>query len=481
MNLGQIRDAGLERRAWELSSDTAKARATRAVVRAYTRFVTDCPRGVTPRRLYGQLHPEKNSATEGFKANVVSGDPWVLEFQNSVGYTGIATDGTWNGLYYIEIKDSAGRWHPARQCLDFWVVSDKVRVSLIEPWGNPTATNLEWRLSAPWLWMPAHTLSAPKVTVWDSSNRQLSRVTRARAWGEGLVRWQDDRKGPPEDMWPDEVYQVPAPNRAPICTQAESNWVGPVNRVKATFKVTRCLGHQEFYSSIKSGSGLRKPLFESSPSPASAVYDGTDDHKAIDIKLVDDDFQWSYGPAGLARENHSGWYFRLYLSIEDVATTAASGQSFNNPEVEAGKIYYLLDEVPGSQITYTWSGNTQYDMRQRLQQCNGYHGWRVYPHPDQSYFLEMLSRVEPDELVNDADAPVIQAWAVDSFLVLVESEMAKLEQNHDDARDLLAQYMNMELPKLTGIANKLRGGSVQRGNLRRRYKHPLDGQSFKTV
>ena len=482
MNLGDIRDQVLDLRAWSPTNAAAVARVSKAVQLAYRKLVDDCPEAVLPANETVVIHKSIDDTSENFKVDVLSGEPYVLEFQHSGGYTGIATDGTWDGLFWIEVTDAGGLIRRHR-CREFFTGGSpvKIRVSLDVPWANSSDTALAWRLYQPHVFLPSRVMKVLDAEVWAEGLDRLDIMPRFSAQSLERRSYRDQTAGPPEDFWPDINYQVPAPNRPPIVAidDVAGAWAGPHNRGKWKVVATRCWGKREFRAA-HGPAGLLVPMFESSPTPASAEISNIGVAGKLSITLVDDDFEWNFGAQDANRYQRSGWYWRIYIARSDVDATIASPQSVNNQHVEISPdIYYHLADLAGHSKVYLWYGIIGYDKTQRLQRIGVYQGWRVYPYADKRYELDLKILRQPENLTDDQDAAEIQAWAEGAITVLAEHFVAKLDQDPEAAARLLTQYLVEDRPGLMVSAARLGGNRIDR-TVRHRRGH-LDHDRYTTM
>ena len=147
VSLGALRERLLEMRAWDSSGSTFDKRVRSALNSALDRLAGDVPEALVPDEEHVVLRAETDSATHNLAINYHT-DNRVLRITDTAGVNlgnssadatsktwyanTFKSDGTWDGIMHLEVKDTAGTWH-RRQSREWWVDGEVVYVSIDRP------------------------------------------------------------------------------------------------------------------------------------------------------------------------------------------------------------------------------------------------------------------------------------------------------------------------------------------------------------
>ena len=370
-SLGALRSRLLEFRAWDSSGKTFDKRVRAALNTALDRMAGDVPEALVPdeehitlyQGVVGSSTDITSSATARLK--VVSSDSLVLQFTDSAGADfptspswAPKTNGTWDGVMHLEIKDSGGNWY-RRQSREWWsTVSTssgdaQYYVSIDRPWHNATDTLMDFRIHQPEFFVRDDVMRILEpARVWDSTRQQVWALDTGGAYRQDMIDFRGETTGRPFRMWRGRHFQLPPPRTAPsFNSQGEdklsSGWAGPVQEGEFRFCYTYVWGKRSNEWQVSPG-GVADPVWESAPSPVSATY-MHDDYagESIELQATNIDAMLAYDVASSARETRSGLRIRFYVARDGVRTSGAG--SYNN--VETAGIFYLLAEIAPAATT----------------------------------------------------------------------------------------------------------------------------------
>ena len=206
-------------------------------------------------------------------------------------------------------------------------------------------------------------------------------------------------------------------------------------------------------------SGIPDPQFESAPSPITIVdnrISETSKGAAIVIESTNIDAMLGFGDDEYHRFKHSGIRIRYYVaqleSAQEKAKTVITGTTtYNN--VETNNRFYLLCEVEptyncfvddprctgsapalsegywdSNQVSlwagtdggarFIWNGHQLYDYYRPLRHSTGYYAWKVFPHQDTRYELDLRVLRLPEKFIDDSYTAPIQRDVVSALLEL---------------------------------------------------------------
>ena len=200
-------------------------------------------------------------------------------------------------------------------------------------------------------------------------------------------------------------------------------------------------------------SGIPDPQFESAPSPITIVDNRYDVDKfhggAIVLSATNIDAMLGFGDSKYNRFKQSGLRIRYYVAQLETEYETEEHLGFNLRNVETNHRFYLLCEVEptynvfkddtrtsvlttffGSTAGYNllvnteggaqilWNGSQLYDYQRPLRHSTGYYGWKVFPHQDQRYELDLRVLRLPEKFIDDQDTAPIQRDAVSALIEL---------------------------------------------------------------
>ena len=206
-------------------------------------------------------------------------------------------------------------------------------------------------------------------------------------------------------------------------------------------------------------SGIPDPQFESAPSPITVVDNRIPDGNegaGIVIEATNIDAMLGFGDKEYHRFKHSGIRIRYYVAqlesaMENTKKLTSNSTSYGN--VETNNRFYLLCEVEptyncfvddprligtapavfdgyfdASQYRawafqdggarFIWNGHQLYDYYRPLRHSTGYYAWKVFPHQDTRYELDLRVLRLPEKFIDDSDTAPIQRDVVSALLEL---------------------------------------------------------------
>tara|TARA_R100001510_G_C7650928_1_gene208487 strand:+ start:69 stop:1241 length:1173 start_codon:yes stop_codon:yes gene_type:complete len=187
---------------------------------------------------------------------------------------------------------------------------------------------------------------------------------------------------------------------------------------------------------------FREPRFESPPSQASNAMTNVlvqDKYSAIKLSLPNINYAlgfMTYVAGGVSRPSvpQSGVYVRIYRRridtlMKNYGNLTAATKGLATAQLDSDDAFHLLAEFrPDPDNGSVWYDNGTFlpDYSRRLRDVHGYQTMQFYPKPDKRYAVEMRAIVRPPKLVDDRDAPLVHAEAVN---VLLEKAMVYLYEN----------------------------------------------------
>lgn len=439
VSLGSLRRRLLEFRAWDSSGTTFNDRVRESLNFALDRLAGDVPEALIPDEEHVVLRAETASADHNIAISYVSADDRVLELTDTAGVdlgsvsadatakawnsNTLRTDGTWDGIMHLEIKDASGTWH-RRQSREWWTSQDKVYVSVDRPWFMPN-TLMEFRIYQPEFFVRDDVMRILEpMRVYDSTRQQVWAIDTAGAYRQDMVDFQGQDKGRPYRFWRGRHFQVPPPRESPGVSLSGNpgTWVGPWQQGKFRFCYTYVWGKRH-KSWQQSPGGTSDPIWESAPSPISGVVDHDSKAtagKAIRLQMTNIDAMTNFDAAGTVRETRSGLRIRIYVARDDIKNFGGTPGAYNN--VEKAGIFYLLTEIDPAATTptanYSWTGSVIPDYYRPLKHSTGYFAYKVYPQQDAKYELDMRVLRLPKKFVDDQDTAPIQRDSVPALIEL---------------------------------------------------------------
>lgn len=460
MNRGTIRSTVLSRRSWHADVDPAFVAEVNTVCidGAVKRLASEVPEAFLPDNetvfLLGDL--DQSTLTRSIAATT---DPYVLSLGSVGTTTNVVTNGTWDGLYHIEVYDSAGGATSTvfrRQCREFFIAPDPVTgfstyfVTIDRPWRNSTDTGLYFRLFQPSFYLRDNVTELVDGRVFDTSRQLLVTLPEGFSRRTSREDYRGQNKGRPEGFTRGEYFQLAAPNRAPVAAldgQAAPVWVGPEPLGTFTYRYTYVWGKKSFESAAPGGT--YDPVWESAPSPETSSVTATSMASRILVTaLTNIDYQLGFGDAATLRYTHSGLRKRIYRAR--TAVTAGGGLEQN---IEYPGIYFFLDEVGGEATTYADNGSKIPDYHRRLPESRGYYAWSSMPHQDTAYEIDLRVYRRPLSLLVDSDAPPIHPDFDDMFEDLVLARLCEMDKSPDASAMYEAKYQERLLAYRAKEAN----------------------------
>jgi hypothetical protein len=464
VSLGSLRDRLFNFRAWDSSGKTLNNRIREAINTALDRLAGDVPEALIPDEEHIVLLPDyKGSDTTVAARLKATSDNRVLEFTTEAGGTLGTTstwvptvDGTWDGIYHLEVKDTDGTWH-RRQSREWWTTGSGPAttyfVSLDRRWRNNSDTLMDFRIHQPEFFVTDDVMEVLEpAKVWDSTKQQVWKIDTAGAYRQDMIDFRGDSTGRPYRLWRGRHFQMPTPRAVPEINidkveQGVNTWVGPEQAGTFRFCYTFVWGRRDAEWQYSPG-GTQDPQWESAPSPISTAHtnyeNGGASYYSVSIRTQNIDFMTDFDIATTPRETRSGLRIRIYVARDE----AVLGGGGPNNLVENAGIFYLLTEIDPATTTptaqYTWTGSVIPDYYRPLKHSTGYYAWKAYPHQDQRYELDFRVLRLPRKFINDQDTAPIQRDAVTALIELALHYMCLLDgADQNGAQIHLQRYQEL--------------------------------------
>tara|TARA_R110002110_G_scaffold18524_3_gene77745 strand:+ start:13382 stop:14893 length:1512 start_codon:yes stop_codon:yes gene_type:complete len=501
VSLGALRERLLDFRAWDSSGTAFNKRVREALNTALERMSGDVPEALIPDEEHVVLLPDYKGSSTAVAARLrtASGtlgtDDRTLEFTTEANAVlgddptwSPTIDGTWDGIYHIEIKDTDGVWH-RRQCREFFQTgADETTsyfVTLDRPWVKTAHIKMDFRLHQPEFFVTDDIMRVLEpARIWDSTRQQVWAVDTAGASRMDMVDFQGETTGRPYRFWRGRYFQMPTPRRVPQTFRGNDvSWAGPWPQGKYRFRYTIVWGKKDTEWQL-SPTGTEDPQFESAPSPISVAHDmSTSDNlgKSVLIQTENIDAMTHFDLAGSKREAHSGLRIRIYVALDEI--TSAPNPAYK--PIETSGIFYLLTEieptatVSGRLATFSWDGSVQPDFYRPLRHSVGYYAYKVFPHQDARYELDFRVLRLPKPFIDDQDTAPIQRDSVSAllelalyYLCLIDGVDQQSAEIHFQRYNELAKRFRHRYASPGGIVEPTPIGGIAR---RRRYGTFTDG------
>lgn len=440
MNLRDLRTRVQLLRSREVPTANTKgyAKFDQCIDLAYKRLASECPAALLPDTDRVVLLPQHTDVSTGTLIAPTT-DPWVMQFVATTIPTFTTTDGTWDGIYHLEITDSTGRVH-RRQCREFWLGSAPTffpYVSIDRPWPTSITGSMKFRLYQPEFFTTDDVLEIVDASVFDTTRGVMFTVAQSYVHYMG---WDDvlgDNIGRPNDIYRTRHYQLDAPNRAPTATliTQEATW-----STEGTGMFDYCFTYvwgkrdQEFVDPA----GGFDPQWESSPSPVSGTVTVANTTSNVRLTLPTIDWQIAFDVPGTLRQTHSGLRKRIYRRRY---TVTGSPPLVTN--IEAPEVFQFLAEVDGAATTYTDDGTVIPGYYRRLPEVHGYYAWRATPQQDQRYEIDLRVYRRPRTLVNDYDAPRVSPECIDTLVMLACHYYCQADNDDEGAQRYLVEALRL--------------------------------------
>jgi len=486
MAMGDIMQQVVDLRTTRKGGANRQAKFRRAINAALKHLAADVSHALLPSEAHVVVYPdvEGNDDAVGAVAAVVATDDLVLEFTvaggaalstASSGWTP-NTDGTWDGIMHLEVKDPDGQWR-RRKSLEWWSEYDdgtdttRYYVTIDRPWRNATDTDMEFRIYQPHFWLRADVMRIlDPIRLWDDSRNNIGALTPGD-WDRGeYADFRGDAGAGPPCRYRRHVKflygqhdpngnMLLVPSVAPSVSTT-GTWTGPVQEGDFEFVQTFVWGRKDYEWSENPSGGVYEPQWESPPSPASASASSAGG--IMQIQCLNPDAELGFNVTGSARETRSGYRVRIYVRRTSVNTGGLG--SYNQADPDG--VFYLLTEIdPANTVTgvdgqFEWDGAVIPDRRVRLWPASGYYGYQVWPRPDQRYELDIRCLRMPGELVHDRDVVPLQHDAFPCFIELVLYYVSLIDGgDRASAREHLELYRDLA------------------GNIRQHYEQPAKAKS----
>jgi hypothetical protein len=266
---------------------------------------------------------------------------------------------------------------------------------------------------------------------------------------------------------------------------------------------------------------FREPLWESAPSPVSdqvivpPMPDEAVPAPAVKITLPNIEYMQGFLTTGLqsydsgagpvlenffrANQRESGWHVRIYrrriaadfttynlltnLGPTAVGRTDGGATITGLQKLDLPTAFFLLAEYRIDDINegvFFDNGRIIPDYHRRLRDTHGYQAIKMYPYPDQRYEVDVRCVRRPPALIDDQDAPLVHAEAVDliihrALMFLYENmgnpQMAQLAKARYDENllTLSKRYGDLRPPQVPVLRRFSRAKTFygQRGHLKR--------------
>ncbi len=416
-----------------------------------------------------------SSEDEGIEINATL-DPVVLKITRTGGLPLLAwlpkTDGTWNAVMWLEITTTrtidgtSTTVYETRQTLDWWSALQNSGthyfVSIDRPWPNTTDTALAFKIYQRLIWLPSecHGLTQPNATfLRDETSHFACEVITHQMDNVALLHPDLQTSSIPTQLAHDMPHTEPAPMSAPVCTPAAIGlnvpvpWVGPWQEGDFEFYYTVCWGKTDPQWQ-QARNGFNDIIFESAPSPVSAVYKhSTSPGQAIKISVMNPDQMRGFFDSSKLSYGHSGRFIRLYVARTGLRTTGLGTMN----QVESDKVAYLLTQFNATTATsnFVWDGSVLPEFTRRMRTRAGHYiGYRIYPTADKRYEVTMRLRYIPPALMSEGDIMPINPLAYSVFLEFCEANVALVDGSDVNSYE---RIMGRALAKVPTLKSQLRG------------------------
>ncbi len=400
MTRAELREAVYDLLDWHPDpTDNANEGTNRDIARALSEMVRDHPGRFNEETFKTAIHAPY-SVPSGSTLSVLGTDSLVLTRALSTDYP-LEYTGLWRG-WTIELKEPVtGQW-VRRTIRDIFVSGFSDMIVIDVPWRNTTDTGIEYRIYQPYIWLPDDIEHVRDVTARDFDNgswpmKILPQETAYRQ--ERHENLSNQYAGYPYTLFRDTHYHLPAPKEAPAVAVASTpeNYFqyAPVGTRK--YRYTYCFGYHD--TRIRSVRGLRDPLFESAPSPASAEASIALAGSQVGVTINPLDYWLGYADAPTKLSYmRSGVKVRIYCA----QTSVTAGTSDPYKHVEADEQYYLIAEHDPQTDGVGFNDRGHVLDRTRPLRSNGsYTGFFLDPLPQETYPTDVRCVRQPLALVDD--------------------------------------------------------------------------------
>jgi len=308
------------------------------------------------------------------------------------------------------------------------------------------------------------------MRVYDSSRRQVWGIDTGGASRFDLPDFQGNATGRPMRFWRGRHFQIQAPTEAPTVanvfnpnetnsayTWRSSNLKGGEFRLCYTYvwgrrdlewqqapgihvnAKTPYDGTDKLWWSfdgttgsgeVTQSKGITDPIWESAPSPVTEFAAIGDLSMTIQATNIDAMLGFHISTsAAYPRHGRSGFRLRFYIGQTLVSNFGSTKGEYRN--VETSERMYLLCEVDptfdqlagtsysasGGPCRFLWGGQL-YDYYRPLKHSTGYYAYKVYPHQDARYEMDLRALRVPPRLIDNQDTPPIARDGIPALLEL---------------------------------------------------------------
>jgi hypothetical protein len=391
------------------------SRLNQCIDLANKRISDEVPHGIIPDFDTVFLYKEYSTgdAEDGVHPLVsTTADSYVLDFGSSaiIGGFNIVVDGTWDGIYWLEVTLPNGKIY-IRQSREWWNEVGQgfnhQYVSLVQPIAD-TFVNAKVRIYQPFIYLSQDVTEVKEGTLFNNAGMTLETLPEGFARDTG---WLDNspiiNKGRPVALARSKHFQLDAPNRKPTVTTDIVGGFAPEGRGTFKYRYTYAWGRRD--PLIPTEAGTLYPMWESSPSPES---DATlTVGNSLVVSLANIDWEIGFDTPGTLRQTHSGLVKRIYRSRQTVTTGTVTA-------IEAPSVYQFIAEVGGEVTSWTDDGTKIPEYYSRLPEISGYYAWRSVPAQNDTYQMQLRCNKRARELANDYDAIKVSPECIDAFLFL---------------------------------------------------------------
>jgi len=395
---------------------------------------------------------------------------------DAAGYQSWETDRSWDGrMIMIEVTSGGVTTEYRNRIRAVWkegLLVNRYRLSLEKPWPYQTLGTgpFKYRIYSDNYYLPDDVVEVRSMRLWYQ-NRNWPLDVMGQQEAEEYSFADSPRvvsHGLPRTIFRRHHFQLQGPAVAPTAElsptgQPPANpWLGPDPAGTFEYVITYCWGkrdtqfrnptmglasgyadqwlngNQTVYASTTvpedvSENRFREPLWESSPSPVSTSVAALNAagqavaSPAIKLTLPNIEYMQGFLTTGtILRRNarQSGWWVRIYrkrtaadFTNYEHLSTITNGQEITGlQKLDLPNAFFLLAEMRIDEVNqgvFYDNGRIIPDYHRRLRETHGYQAVKFYPYPDQRYEVDIRCVRRPRKLVDDQDAPLIHAVAID--------------------------------------------------------------------
>ena len=445
MNLKDIRQAIFDSADWSpLQSSDAVGTANRFINRAYNVIAEDAPYLFFESQVKLATKADFSPGTGDTLEMTTVDDYWVLT-RSAAGTTAggwptaAADDGDWDGRM-IAITDPRGVVR-RRRIRTMWVDSGTEYLTIDKPWPNITDTGMTYKVYSAAYYLPDDVIMVNSMRLYeDGKTWPLVMVGQLEAEDAGFVDTTSNSiTGVPRYAFRRGHYKLPSPATAPVAAVTSDTGSFDTAEFEApgTFRYiyTWVWGRRDDevadMGPLTNASGgaprKRPPMWESSPSPASALVTVARDQK-VTLTIPPNPHLLGFGDDAGGRYQRTGWRARIYRRRESI-DTATDAQT----ALEISDQYYLIGEQLATSSSSEDTGVTIPDYTRRLRNVHGYQSFGLHPWPDARYEVDVRCVRRPEPLVHDQDAPRLHPDAVE---ILIQQALAYMYEKLGDFNGL---------------------------------------------